>query len=92
MAREFTPEEAVQVAKQAGLDTSELEAQVARRADSGPDDLAAKLDRVEQALQRSQPPATREQQDQELGRAMLEHLNRSTSKWTEFNEIGARRG
>ena len=87
--QEFTPEEAVRIAKAAGLDTTGLEEQVGRRADSGPD-LAENVANLEAELQRRapEPPASPEQQQREFAGSMLEHLNASVTPWHEFGGMG----
>ena len=90
---EITAEQAIQAVKAAGLDATGLEEQLARRADSGPDDLGAKIERLEQALQRSQPPATEEQRERQFAETVRDHMNASLTPWVETSGLGGdRRG
>ena len=81
MAKRFTPEEAIQAARDAGLNTTDLEQQAAERRTGG--SLGEKVDALGAKLEERvpPPPASREQQEQAFAGELLEAVNASTSKW-----------
>lgn len=87
MSEEFTPEQAILVAKAAGLDASDLERQT-QQDQSGDERIQAledKLMELAEAFERSAPsaPQTPEDEDQRFADQYLSHLNRSLGRYSD---------
>ena len=76
----FTHQEAIEAARSAGFDVTGLEQQAAER-DAGGGDLREKVANVGAKLQRPEPPATPEDQEQAFAADLLEHLNASRTPY-----------
>jgi hypothetical protein len=89
--KQFTPEDAILVARAAGLDTTDLERQAQEGGDVAA--LQARLDEVEQRLAASSHRADEEPPpiaggEQRFAHEMLANLNKSRTPWisTEADE------
>lgn len=85
---EFTADQAILVAKAAGLDVAPLEEQVRRQAE-GHDaaTLESRIRELETRLEAAQQPAPQQPHEQ-----LAEALHNAQSKWTTLGELGGQDG